>query len=248
MKLQNRLISFRKYIRVNQKLIIDSFQENHNSNICVFCGTKDNLTREHILPQWIYKKDPKKFFITNTNGISQTYNKSVLPCCLNCNNYILGSLEDTIQSKFKNVDLSSKHFIEEELELIILWLEIIAYKLQMMEIRRKFKKHKDSGFIPYLADFPIGILQNLELSPSKVFSNLRHSLKKLSIKSKTNRLNSLLVFKTTNPDFHFMHSANNFIFIELPEYEIAVFYFLNDTFANHKDAFEKCMSIIETEY
>jgi len=248
MKLKNRLINFRKNIKINQKLIIDSFQVNHNSNVCIFCGTKDNLTREHILPQWIYDKDPKKFFVTNTNGISQTYNKSVLPCCLDCNNHILGNLEDTIQSKFKNIDLSLKHFTKEELELIVLWIETITYKLQMMEIRRKFKKHKDSDFVPYLADFPIGILQNLELTPAKVFSNLRHSLKKLSIKSKTSRLNSLFVFKTTNPDFHFMHSANNFIFIELPKYEIAIFYFLIEEFQNHKEAFEKCMGIIESEY
>ncbi len=141
-----------------------------------------------------------------------------------------------------------KHFEYEELELIILWLETIAYKLQVMEIRRKFKKDKNSDFIPYLADFPIALLQDLSLSPSKVFSNLRNSLKKLSIKSKANKINSLLIFKTKNPSFHFMHSANNFIFLELPKYDIALYYFLNKEFKTHEDAHNECIEILEKAY
>ena len=93
MNLTNRLIHLRKNIRNNQHKIIDTLKINHNTDICIFCGTKNDLTKEHILPQWVYDKNPKKFFITNTNGISQTYNKSVLPCCTQCNNEILGHLE-----------------------------------------------------------------------------------------------------------------------------------------------------------
>lgn len=248
MNLENRLIHFRKNIRNNQCNIVDTLKVNHNSSLCIFCGTKNDLTKEHILPQWVYDKNPKKFFTTNTNGISQTYNKSVLPCCTQCNNNILGKLEYVIQYKFKKLDLELKHFEFDDLELIILWLEIIAYKLQVMDIRRKFKKDKNSDFIPYLADFPIALLQDLSLSPSKVFSNLRNSLKRLSIKSKTNKINSLLVFKTKNPDFHFMHSTNNFIFLELPKYNIALFYFLNKEFETQKDAHEECRKILEKEY
>ena len=248
MNLTNRLIHLRKNIRNNQHKIVDTLKINHNTDLCIFCGTKNDLTKEHILPQWVYDKNPKKFFITNTNGISQTYNKSVLPCCTQCNNEILGHLEYVIQYKLKNINLDLKHFEYEELELIILWLETIAYKLQVMEIRRKFKKDKNSDFIPYLADFPIALLQDLSLSPSKVFSNLRNSLKSLSIKSKANKINSLLIFKTKNPDFHFMHSANNFIFLELPKYDIALYYFLNKEFKTHEDAHNECIEILEKAY
>jgi len=248
MNLIDRLILFRKNIRDNHREIINSLKTNHNLDLCIFCGTKNNLTKEHILPQWVYDKNPKKFFTTNTNGITQAYKKSVLPCCTQCNNEILGHLEYVIQYKLKNVNLDLKHFEFEELELIILWLETITYKLQVMDIRRKFKKDKNSNFIPFLADFPIALLENLSLSPVKVFSNLKNSLKRLSVKSKINKINSLLVFKTKNPNFNFMHSTNNFIFLELPKYNIALFYFLNKEFKIHKSAHDECREILEKEY
>lgn len=247
-KLKSNLRDLRKNIRKNQTNIINKLRENHNSKLCIFCGEKNNLTKEHILPQWIYEKKVEKFFITNANGLSQTYNKSVLPCCSKCNNDILGYLESNIQSMFQNVDLNKNHFNYEELELIILWLEIISYKLQVMDIRRKFRKHKDSEFIPYLAELPIALLSDLTLSPAKVFSNLRNSLKSLSIKSKSNKINSLLIFITKNDNFHFMHKTNVFVFLELPQLNIALFYFLNEEFENHKDANEKCMEILKDIY
>ena len=247
MKLKDRLIDFRKNIRVNQKIIIKNFKLKKPDNICIFCSSKNNLTREHILPQWVYSKNAKKSFITTTNGINQTYNRSVLPCCQNCNNYILGYFELKIQFILKNTDLNSTYYTFEELELIILWLETMTYKLQSMEIIRTFKKDKKSDYIPFLADIPIALLQDLTLTPSKVFSNLRNSLHTLSIKNKKNKINSLLTFKSKNPDFHFMHSANNFIYLELPQYKVALFYFIKEEFQTHKDAYDKSMKILEKE-
>ncbi|MDD2594109.1 MAG: hypothetical protein PHT45_07200 [Bacteroidales bacterium] len=247
-KLKANLRDLRKNIRNNQNKIIRKLKENHTCHICIFCGTEKDLSKEHILPQWIYDKDPNKFFITNTNGVSQTYNKSVLPCCESCNNEILGHLEYRIQKVFKNTNIGQNQYTIEKIELIILWLEIIAYKLQVMEIRRTFNKDKNSDFIPYLANFPIALLQDLTLSPAKVFSNLRKSLNKISIKSKGNRLNSIIFFKTKNTHFHFMHTANSFIYIELPKYDTALFYFLNEAFNNEKNAFEKCMEIMKKAY
>ena len=169
MELNKRLISFRKVIRLKRKLIIDTFISNHSSNICVFCATKKDITKEHVLPRWTFDGCTKKYFNTSTNGASQTYNRTVVPCCKNCNGFILGHLEHKIKHIFNNSDLSVHHFNEEELELIILWLETIAYKLQVIDIRRKFNKAKDSEYIPFLANFPIAIMQNnASLSPSKL--------------------------------------------------------------------------------
>lgn len=81
-----------------------------------------------------------------------------------------------------------------------------------------------------------------------MFSNLRGSLKKLSVKSKSTRINSLVVFSTTNPDFHFFHSTNNFIFIELAEFEVAFFYFIKRTFDNPEAAHSAVKEIIRKEY
>lgn len=250
MELNKRLISLRKNIRLNHKSIINSLTNRSDEKICVFCGSKNSLTKEHVLPKWTFEGCTKKSFITNTNGISQKYNQTVIPCCNNCNNYILAFLEDSIIEKFQKINLSEEDFTIDQLEkeIIILWLETITYKLQAMEMKRKLKKVKDVDFIPYLADFPIAIMQNLSLSPAKVFSNLRNSLKRLSKKSKINRLNSLVVFKTKNTNFSFMHSANNFIYIELPKQEIALFYFILEDFDEHVDAYNKCMEILKEEY
>lgn len=248
MSLSKKLIKLRKNIKQNQSKIINSLKENPTCSICVFCGVEDNLTKEHILPQWVYEKKPNKFFVTNTNGITQKYHKSTIPCCVKCNNDILGYLESKIKHIFQNTNVGQNEYTNEIIELIILWLEIITYKLQVMEIRRTFNKDKNSEYIPYLANFPIALLQDLSLSPSKVFSNLRNSLKRIAVKSKADRLNSIVFAKTTNPDFHFMHTANNFIFLELPKYNTALFYFINKKFETDEDALGECKKIIEKVY
>ena len=79
----------------------------------------------------------------------------------------------------------------------------------------------------------------METSPAKVFSNLRSALNVLSVKSKADRLNSLCVIHTKNKDFHFFHSTNNYIFIELAEFSIAFFYFYKQSFDNVAEASTK---------
>lgn len=255
MELEKRLITLRKNVRKNQKKIIDRRREDHlkkqnlQKDICIFCGTSENLTKEHVLPKWIFNNCYKKFFITTTNDVSQTYSKTTLPACKNCNSFILGYLETHIKNLLKNTDLTNSSFTNEELEKIILWLELIEYKFQHLDLKRKFNKQKDHKFIEYLADFPIGILaNNASLSPAQVFSNLRNSLKKLSVKSKTNRLNSLLMFKSSNPDFHFFHKTNDYLFFDLPDYKIAIFYFINKEFKEPRLAHEAATNIIKTQY
>lgn len=248
MDLSNKLKLLRKNIRENQSQIIKSLQKNHTCDICIFCATKHNLTKEHILPQWVYDKNPSKFFITNTNGTSQTYNKSVLPCCKTCNNNILGHIEESIKNIFKNTIIGQNEYTNDKIELVILWLEIIAYKLQVMEIRRTFNRNINSDYIPYLANLPIAILQDLSLTPAKVFSNLRKSLNKIAVKSKKDRLYSIVFAKTKNSDFNFMHTANDFIFLELPKYNTAIFYFLNKEFETNEYAIEEYKKIMEKVY
>ena len=88
----------------------------------------------------------------------------------------------------------------------------------------------------------------MDLSPNKVFSNFRRAHKKLSVKSKNKEINSLVVFETSNTSFHFFHKVNEFIFIELPKQKVALFYFINKTFANHQDAGNSAMEQIKLTY
>lgn len=249
MELNNRLVTFRKKVRANSKRIIDTIVTDHEADICVFCGKTEDLTKEHVLPKWTFDGCPNKKFVTDSNGLSQTYNRTTVPACVDCNSYILGDFEKHLKQRLSDVDLDEGNFSEEDYDQIIRWLETIEYKFHVLNLRSKFRKAKESDYIPYLADFPISLLQdNASLSPSKVFSNLRNSLKKLGVKSKVNKRNSLLVFKTTNTDFHFFHKMNRFIFIELPKYRIAVFYFFERDFDQPSQAHKAAMEIIRSVY
>ena len=247
--IDSRLIILRKKIRENKKFIIDTILKNHESNICVFCGSKDNLTKEHVLPKWAFGNCQDKYFTTELNGLDQRYSRTTVPACFNCNSNILGYLEYCIEQEFMNLDLRTEFFDESTIEKIITWLEIIDYKFQILNLRRKFIKIKGKDFIPYLAKFPLSIMQADEsTSPSKVFSNVRNALNRISIKSKSCKINSLVIFETKNKGFHFFNKLNEFIFIELPDHAIALFYFYNQEFKAPKKSHNKAMEIIKKVY
>lgn len=246
--IEKRLISLRKIIHENNTVVTKSIIQNHNIPICVVCGTNKHLTKEHVIPKWTFGNDQKKYFTTNINEINQSYSKAVLPTCSHCNSYILGALELYLENLFTQIDLTTEYFSNEEKEKIVLWVELIDYKFQVLNLRRKFRKLHDGEYVPYLADIPIGVMQNMDISPSKVFSNFRKALKKLGVKSKANKINSLVIFKTSNESFHFFHKVNEFMFIELPKYKIALFYFINQLFDEEKNAYKAAMGKIKEAY
>lgn len=191
----------------------------------------------------------KKEFLTTTNRISQTYNKTTVSACNDCNNNILGELERYLKHIFKDIDLLEESFTDDEIEKIILWLETLEYKFHVLNLRRKLSKVKGSSYIPYIGKMPVAMFQGpLDQSPSKVFSNLRNALKALSVKSKKSRVNSLCILRTTNPDFNFFHLSNNFIFIEISQYNVAFFYFYREEFRSNKEAASKAQEIVKNEY
>ena len=249
MNLNNKLIEFRKKVRVNQQGVVDSIIRDHSANICVFCGEVNGLTKEHVIPQWVYDRCVKRNFITTTNGSAQAYHNTTVPACGDCNNSILGALEKYLIKKFQVVNLRDDFFSDGDLDLIILWLEIIEYKFHVLDLRRNLNKIKTAEYIPYIGKMPIAMFQGpMDQSPSKVFSNLRSALKTLAVKSKVRRHNSLCSFYTKNPDFHFFHSTNNFIFIELAKYNVAFFYFYKRDFATVEEAAFQAKKILKSEY
>jgi hypothetical protein len=247
----------RLLVKDNFAGIIDFIIDNHikredneavksNGNeICMFCSSNQNLTKEHVIPRWAFDKSTQKYFITDVNGLSQTYNKTTIPACATCNSNLLNALEKYINQLFLRIDLELTFFTSEELGNIIRWLEIIDYKFQILNIKRKFVTSKEGGYIPYLADFPISMLRlNQNYAPRRVVSEIKRSLKRITVKNKTKSINSLVVFKTSNPDFHFFHTMDDFIFIEFPKHKIAVFYFYNKLFDDVKIAHDEAMEII----
>ena len=196
--------------------------------ICMFCGSKSSITKEHIIPRWVFANDPKRFFIITLNGHGQSYGKATIPACDRCNSELLNHLEKRMQFIFNDIDPGNKPFIYEELQDIIRWLEIIDYKFHIMNISKRILSPKEEDHIPYLKDFPLYmLLPEKDFSPAKALSEIRKTLHRISVKNKERRLNSLLIFRTSNPSDHFFHTLNEFIFFEMPRYGIAIFYFLN---------------------
>lgn len=252
---------FRKAVRENVKDVVNYIDRNYvlrendkavqpsKQKICMFCGSGQNISKEHIIPRWVFNKNTKAFFTVNLNGLDQTYNKATVPACTQCNSELLNDLEKLIQGLFENRNVVKNPFEWGETQEIIRWLELIDYKFQIYNITRKFLASKKVGKIPYLMDFPLYmLLQNKDYSPFQVLSAIRRSLKRLSIAKKYKHLNSLVVFKTTNKGFHFFHTIDEFIFLEFPRYQIALFYFFKEEFDTTKAAYDKAMEIIKKVY
>ena len=259
MTIDDNLKSLRTEVHQNSKIIMNHViqtnisrlpnNEKRATDICMFCGSSDNLTKEHVMPRWAFENSPEKYFNTEVNGIGQTYMKTTIPACANCNNNRLGLLEKYINKLFLEVDPDTRAFTSNEISTIIYWLEIIDFKFEILNARRLFKASKKNGYIPYLADFPISVLRsNVNYSPSKAISEIRRSQKRLTVKNKSNSFNSLVIFKTSNKSFHFFHTMDEFIFIELPIFKIAIFYFYKRTFRTSKEGHEEAIKIINKVY
>ena len=89
-------------LRNNTKSIIKNLVESHISRnekviafpeICMFCSSSNNLTKEHVLPLWVFDNSTNRFFTTDINGLNQTYIKTTIPACSTCNSENLNSLE-----------------------------------------------------------------------------------------------------------------------------------------------------------
>lgn len=254
-----KLQTLRVNLRSNSKRIMQDIAErnlgnfslnnNVGSEICYFCGVAENLTKEHVLPKWTFENCTQKFFTTDVNSTNQTYNKTTIPACRNCNNNLLGNIETYITKLFNRVNLKVTYFNLFEIDNIIRWLELIEYKFQVLEIRRKFTKAKSADYIPYLANIPISIMrESIDYSPTKAMAQIRTAQKRITTKSKNNNRNSLLVLQTKNKDFHFFHKMNEFIFLEIPEYKIALFYFYERSFEDTQTAQNEAKKIVENLY
>ncbi|RDC66530.1 hypothetical protein [Adhaeribacter pallidiroseus] len=259
MSVDKKIKSLRILARKNSITIINHIKQTHiarasyNStkaqDLCMFCSSKNNLTKEHVIPRWTFENCTKRFFTTKINGLDQTYNKTTIPACSDCNNDRLSSLEKYINNLFLQNGPDQNYFSANELSNIIRWLEIIDFKFQVLNAKRVFTASKEKGFIPYLADFPLSVLRdNINYSPSKAVSELRRSQSRITKKSKSLNLNSLVVLKTLNKSFHFFHKMDEFIFIELPQFNLALFYFFKRTFLTIHEGQIEAMKIIEQAY
>jgi uncharacterized CHY-type Zn-finger protein len=245
MPIAESLIKLRVNIRKNSKRIVDNLIENfliyrssRNNFIvnhqCLFCGETEDLTREHILPKWLFENIQNKFYVNGVNGQKRSYAEATVPACRVCNSELLNEIERHIKNTFTTKPVGTNSYTEEDFENIIRWLEIIHYKLQVTDLIQRFIKHKDGRMVEYLRQMPLAILREGGISPFRVEVELRNSIRRISIKSKADRSGSLAFFITKNTTFHFFHN-DHFIFIELPQYKLAVFYFYKKNFKSEQE-------------
>lgn len=236
--LNKKLIQFRKNVRKNKKNIINNILRMDEANICIFCGTNQNLSKEHVIPKWLFEKKDDAFFIGTLNKAKKTYQKTTVTACKTCNSDLLGYLEDYI---LKNLKFP---YNPDDLDVIILWLEIIDYKFIVHDFNTRFIKNYESReMIPYLRDFTL-----MELREDFPWRTLVKAIDRLIIKKKNKRINSFVFYNSKNPSKNILHTNNEFIFIESPKLKCAVFYFLQESFETENDSAKKAWSIIQKHY
>ncbi len=244
-----------KFLRVNFRkkgriIAEDIFRRVHPAapknvkEICVFCNSTSNLTREHVLPQWLYENDLEISMISSVNKQTQTYHKAVVPTCSTCNNIALSNIEECIIRVIKKIE-SKVNYTQDDLCNVIRWLEILDYKLQVYDCRRKYIKHGNSEYNRFWGEFSVATHRHfIEMNPFKAYNFLRQSQNRITVKRKHERIDSLLIFEPKIFDFSFFSLANEYIFINFPMFKIAIFYFLRKYHNGKEEALDKAYGIM----
>lgn len=244
-----------KSLRVNLRkegldICEDVFRRFHPSTlkikkeICVFCNTTSQLTKEHVLPRWVFQKSTSSEFISSVNRQSQTYNKAVIPTCSECNNSILGYIENHMIKLVERLEFCHS-YNENDLYDSIRWLELIDYKAQIYDCRRKYLKYGNSEYDTTWGIFPVAMMRHfIDMNPYKAHTYIRSAQRRITVKNKSNRLNSLVVFETSHPHLNFFTKPNEYVFVSFPTSKIALFYFLRKKFSLLEEAKNEALHII----
>lgn len=116
-----------------------------DDNQCFLCGSHlidDNRTEEHIFPRWLlHKYDLWNDTITLLSGKSMPYRRVKIPCCSLCNNNILSSLENKIQSAIQG---GFHCFSRLPRRTIFIWLLKLYFELLHLESRSLLDPSKPS--------------------------------------------------------------------------------------------------------
>lgn len=254
MKVDDKLLELRKIARERGKYVMNKLFDDYLTGLitkkvipsCSFCGEENNITKEHILPKWVFESNSKHSFKSDVNELDQPYIKATIPLCSRCNSDLFNSVERKIQRILSQVDLQKRYYSPEEWELVIRWLEVIDFKFQIWDISTKFRAHKRAGYIPALSDFSIAFMR--DTSVRSVTSKARQSLKRISIKGKDERHKCLIVGTTKNKTFHYFHTSGDFIYLEIPTFNKGFFYFYERDFKNDSAVKREAMKIIKSAY
>jgi hypothetical protein len=254
MTIEDNFLALRRTVRENSKYVMRKLFDDYVTGSitktivpsCVLCGTEQNITKEHVLPKWVFESNATHFFTTDINQLSRQYINATIPACKTCNSNLLNGIERYIQKTLSIVDLKNRYYTAQEWDNVIRWLEIIDFKFQVLDITTKFRAHKQAGYIPILANLSIALMR--DISVRSVTSKARRALKRIATKNKSKTSNSLIVGRTIKKTFHYFHTSGQFIHLELPTYNKGFFYFYEKEYKSDKGALKAATKIIKEVY
>jgi len=102
----------------------------YDTSACFLCGTtldEKNRTDEHVFPKWLQRELALKDEILNLpNNSTIKYKSLKIPCCAECNNHHLSSIERKIHQAFKG---GYSTFSKLDYSILYLWMTKIYFGL-----------------------------------------------------------------------------------------------------------------------
>lgn len=180
---------------------------------CIICGTDKNITKEHLLPKWVFENDVKKSFFISPEDTLYSYRLSYLPCCKTCNSSVLGNFEHHIREILKR---ENKNFTISEKEDIIFWIKYLDFKFKIFGVEKACHRNTKSKS-------NIGLWDKPRNNPKNFFYDL------FDLPATTN---SLIVSEPKQKNFDFFYWKDHYFSITLPQCNVSIIYFFTNKIEN----------------
>lgn len=180
---------------------------------CIICGTDKNITKEHLLPKWVFENDVKKSFFISPEDTLYSYRLSYLPCCKTCNSSVLGNFEHHIREILKK---ENKNFTISEKEDIIFWIKYLDFKFKIFGVEKACHRNTKSKS-------NIGLWDKPRNNPKNFFYDL------FDLPATTN---SLIVSEPKQKNFDFFYWKDHYFSITLPQCNVSIIYFFTNKIEN----------------
>lgn len=185
----------------------------YGKECCIICGTNKNITKEHLLPKWVFENDVKKSFFISPEDTLYSYRLSYLPCCKTCNSSVLGNFEHHIREILKK---ENKNFTISEKEDIIFWIKYLDFKFKIFGVEKACHRNTKSKS-------NIGLWDKPKNNPKNFFYDL------FDLPATTN---SLIISEPKQKNFDFFYWKDHYFSITLPQCNVSIIYFFTNKIEN----------------
>ena len=185
----------------------------YGKECCIICGTNKNITKEHLLPKWVFENDVKKSFFISPEDTLYSYRLSYLPCCKACNSSVLGNFEHHIREILKR---ENKNFTISEKEDIIFWIKYLDFKFKIFGVEKACHRNTKSKS-------NIGLWDKPRNNPKNFFYDL------FDLPATTN---SLIISEPKQKNFDFFYWKDHYFSITLPQCNVSIIYFFTNKIEN----------------